>query len=350
MSLPKIWLRGGLLAIAAAGTITFVGWRLAEGREQERAPGKTPPTSALRVATVDGATIITLDEDDQARSGIRSSVLLAASSSGLLRAYATVIDVGPLTDLSNNALNAQAQVAGAAAKAAASKAAFERAQLLYKDAQNVSLAQMQASEAAYRADQAALAALQAQLMTVVATARQQFGPALGGAMRSSLVQNLVQRQTVLLQVTAPGDTGPVRPPATIAVQSQGGRAVQARLVSLATRADPKVQGASFYYVAPAESGLLPGMNLVTAWSSGVSQTGVTMPPPAIVVWQGQSWAYQRVGTKSFKRVAVDTSLPVAGGYLVTNLSGASQVVTSGAQLLLSEELRPQTQGPAGDPD
>ena len=292
--------------------------------------------------------MVKLDAATQQRNGIQTSVLSAAADRQPVRAFASVLDVARLTDLSNTYLSGQAQLASARAKVAASKAAFDRAQLLYRDAQNMSLAQMQAAEAAYRADQASLAAAQAQVQTTLATARQAFGQALG--LGSPLTASLVQRRQVLLQVTAPPGMAVASPPATLPVQNDAGVITQARLVSPAVTTDPKIQGYSFYYVAPAASGLLPGMNVLALLPGSGAVNGVAVPDSAVVSWLGRYWIYRRTGPQAFERVEISTSQPAAGGgYLVQTLAPGTSVVIGGAQLLLSEEMRSSGQA-SGEKD
>jgi hypothetical protein len=345
--MDRRWIAGLLIVVAI---IAIVAWRIIEAREG--GAGVAPATPPPRVSIVDGATVTTIDADDQKRSGIASTALASASGVSTATAYATVVDLTPLSDLGNAAAAGQAQLAAATARASASRAAFERARALHADDQNISLAQLQAAEASYRADQAAQTAAQAQAETAMASARQQFGPVLGGSLRSPLVRSLLERGSVLLQVTAASEMSFLRPAPVISVQPAGGTALQAHLVSSATRTDPRIQGASFYYVAPAAPGLLAGMNLAATMPTGGSISGVAVPASAVIVWQGQSWAYQRIDRNRFKRIPISTAVPApGGGYLAPGLAPGTQLVTSGAQMLLSEELRPPPQSAAaGDGD
>src|SRR5581483_12007530 len=141
------------------------------------------------------------------------------------------------------------QVEIAQAKLAASKAAFGRAQTLYRNQQNVSQADLQAAEAAFRADQAALDAANAQLSGLTATAVQDWGPVLGKELAEGgpLVAALAARREFLIQVSLPPGTAVAEPPPEGAVQTAAGARVPIRLVSAAPRADPKIQGISFLY-------------------------------------------------------------------------------------------------------
>ncbi|WP_249138405.1 hypothetical protein [Phenylobacterium montanum] len=345
-----LWLLVGAVALALIALIT---WRVIDGgAEKEREAEREKPVAApQRVSTADGATIVAVDLDDQRRNGLQTMPVAAATAPETVQAIAAVVDVTPYGMLAQSLLNARAQTATAQAKVEASKAAFQRAQLLYKDSQNMSLAQLQAAEATYQADAAGLAAAQTQATTAAATARLQFGPVLGASLDRRLGQDLIQRRTVLLQVTAPAGMAVARPPTTLTVRPDNGPAVFGRLVSAAVTTDPRIQGASFYYVAPAATGLLAGLNVTAELSTGAVRSGVVVPASAVIVWQGQSWVYQRTGPKTFKRVAIAVAGSGAGGaYVVTNLPPGAQVVTSGAQLLLSEEMRPQTSQAAGETD
>lgn len=333
-----------LAVIAILGFAALLIWWIGASRKEAslEAEREKPVAVPQRVSSMDGRPVVRIDAATQRRNGIDTAPVSLASASAPLRAFASVLDAARLTDLSNSYATVGTQVAAARAKAAASRAALDRARLLYRDSQNVSLAQFQAAEASYRANQAAATAAQAQLQTTIATARQEFGPAL--RLGSSLVTSILQWQSVLLQVTAPPEVAVSSPPAVIQVQADAGIGARARLVSAAVRTDPRIQGASFFYVAPAASGLLPGMNVVALLPGGVAVSGAVVPQAAVVSWQGRSWIYRRTGPAIFERVAVSTEVTAPdGGYLVQGLPADAEVVIRGAQLLLSEEMRSQTQ-------
>ena len=165
-----------LLGIGAIVIWGFLQGRTEAAREAER---ERPVASPLRVSTENGEPVVTLDADTLKRSGIETGVPAAALYQRQVRAYGTVIDLARLTELSNSTLNAKAQLQAAQARLTASKAAFERAQKLNRDQQNVSAAQLQAAEATFRGDQAMLAAADAQVRTLASTAQQEMGPVLG---------------------------------------------------------------------------------------------------------------------------------------------------------------------------
>ncbi|KZC22662.1 hypothetical protein RHOFW104T7_17805 [Rhodanobacter thiooxydans] len=332
----------------AIALVALVIWGFIAGRHEAatEAQRESPVKAPLRVSTQNGASVVTLDAQTEQRNAITTAALTAAPYQAQLHAYATVLDLARLTDLTNSYLGAKAQRDTAQAKLAASKMAYARAQGLYKDEQNVSLAQLQLTEATFRTDQATLAAAQSQLRTLSDTAQQEWGSVLAQAIvdGSPLIRHLIDRTQVLVQVTLPpGKTLPT-PPVTGSLQLDGNARSTITFVSAATRTDPKVQGVSFFYVAPASSGLLTGMSAQALLPSGPTTEGVTIPGSAVVWWQDRAWVYLNATPHAFVRTEIPTDQPATGGgFVVKSLPTPSPIVIRGAQLLLSEEFRAQIQ-------
>jgi hypothetical protein len=340
---------GRVLAAAAVVAIAaLLVWGFFTGRNEAavEAERDEPAQAPLRVDTRDGRPVITVDAETQERSGIETDALPATPYREQIRGYGMVVDVARLTALSNNYINAQTQVQTAQAKLAMSKPAFERAQSLYNNQHAVSQAQMESAEAAFATDQANLAAAQAQVRTLTATAYQEWGSVLGKSLveESPMISRLIERQDFLLQITLPPGVSLPVPPATAAIQTAKDARAPITFLSPATRVDPKIQGLSFFYTATAESGVLPGMNVLALLPTGESSDGVSVPASAVVWWQDRAWVYRRAGPDTFTRDEIATDVPAeGGGYIVKNIPPDAQIVTSGAQLLLSEEFRAQIQ-------
>src|SRR5215468_2248020 len=337
-----------LVTAAFVGFGALMGWGFLAGRneaaieaQRERAI-KVP----VRVSSEAGDPVIRIDADTQQRSGIETTALPSAPHLEELRAYGMVLDVARLTELSNNYASAKAQVQTAQAKLAMSKPAFERAQKLFNETHVVSQAQLQAAEAAFGTDQASLAAAEALVRTHTATAYQEWGSVLGKSLveESPMIKALIERQNFLMQITLPpGVILPV-PPATASIEIGKVARANVAFVSPATRIDPRIQGVSFFYTTAAESGVLPGMNVLAFLLSGRSTDGAAVPASAVVWLQGRAWAYRRTGQDTFARVEIATDLPApSGGYIAKDQPKDAEIVTRGAQLLLSEEFRAQIQ-------
>ena len=337
-----------IATIVVTGASAAVIWGFIEGRNERviEAGRESPVEAPLRVSTVGGEPTITLDAATRQNSGIQTAQLQNAAREPQLQAYGTVLDLQTLTELSNSYSAMKAQLQTAQAKADASRMAFERERRLYQDQQNVSAAQAQATEAAFRVDEASVAAAEAQLQNLASSAVLQWGAVLGGALvdRSSMLLRLLQRRDVLVQVTLPpGEVLKEPPKVTVA---QAGDAIRSNMqyLSPAPRTDVRIQGISFLYIAPAASGLLPGMNVAVMLPAGKAAEGALVPPSAVVWYDGEAWAYFRTGAQTFVRREIATSTPSPdGGYIVKGLPNDAEVVSQGGQLLLSEEFRSQIQ-------
>ena len=336
-----------LVAAAVTACGVLLGWGILAGRNEAAVEAQRERSIKvpIRVSGKSGDPVITLDAETQQRSGIETATLPSRPRAEELRAYGMVLDVARLTELSNNYANAPAQVQTAQAKLAMSKPAYDRAQKLFNDTHVVSQAQVQAAEAAFGTDQASLVAAEAQVRTLTATAYQEWGAVLGKSLveESPTIKTLIERQSFLLQITLP--PGVVLPVAPAAASIETGKVRhEIAFVSPATRIDPRIQGISFFYTAAASSGVLPGMNVLAFLPSGKSIDGLEVPASAVVWWQGRAWVYRRTGPESFTRLAIETDLPgPGGGYIANDVAKDAEIVTHGAQLLLSEESRAQVQ-------
>lgn len=337
--------RALFIALAVA-VVVGLGWGLvwSRGKAIERGQEERPIERPSRVMVEDGVTIVKVAPAAQQHNGIITTRLAPAPFHQQIRAYGMVLDLSKLTDLSNQYANAKSRLQMAQAKLAASESAFERAKQLYESQRVVSLAQFQIAESAFRVDTAALAAAQSQVRTLTATAYQEWGTALGKSLveETPLVKRLIERDDYLLQVTLPPGVTMKETPRTASVELGHHPETAITFVSPATRTDPKIQGISYFYEAPASSGLLPGMNVLVFLASDATVDGIKVPASAVVWWQDRAWIYRRRDGGGFVRVSISTDLPApGGGYVVAGLVRPVDIVTHGPQLLLSEEFRSQ---------
>ena len=336
----------GTVAIIALGSLLV--WGFFAGRDHAAVEGDRDRVvkAPLRVTAKNGETVISVDDETQEHSGIKTGTLEVAPHQEQIRAYGMVLDIARLTELSNHYANAQAQVQVAQAKLAFSRAEFDRATKLYNDHKAISEAQMQSAGATFATDQANTMAAQAQVRNLTAAAYQDWGSVIGKSLvdDSPTIERLIERQDFLLQITLPPGVVLKEAPATAAIETGKDTRAKITFVSPATHIDPKIQGSSFFYVAPADSGVLPGMNVLAFLPTGETVDGVTIPASAVVWWQDRAWVYRRTEPDKFVRVEIATDNPApGGGYIVAGMPQDVQIVTGGAQLLLSEEFRSQIQ-------
>jgi hypothetical protein len=334
--------------LAAAVICSAAGIGAASAQASDDSPKNPPPPSAAG-GREPGS--VRLTPEQQHQIGLETAVLEAAPRPEQVRAYGAVLDVARITDLTNSYANAQAQLQTAQAKFDVAKSAFERAQSLVQSA-ILAKRDAEAAEGTFLTDQAALTAARSQVKTLAATARQEWGPVIGKGIveRSPQVVRLIERDQFLVQVTLPPGVVLGEPPRAALAQAPTRNAnIDLEYVSPATRTDVRIQGLSYFFVAPGDSGLLPGMNTIVYVPSGKTYEGVFIEDTAILQWQGRSWVYLRTGPDTFKRHPISTDQPVSDDdYLVQDIPAGSEIVIRGAQVLLSEEAKSELRG--GDND
>ena len=345
---PKDGLRTVVIAIALAGLAALLIWAFLAGRkelaqEQERERPIKPP---MRVSVQDGEAVVTLDKATQSKAGIVVAPLQPVEHREQLSAYGTVLQTQGLVDLYRSYSEAKAQVEQTRARLEASQKEYERLKAL-RDNQNISAKVFQAAEATWRSDEAGARSAREALSASEAAARDQWGPVLLRWLVDDAPEfnRLIHSQDILIQLTLPYGARLSVPPENARVQVGEGKPISVRLVSQSSRTDPRIQGRSFFYVAPGAGGvLLPGMNVHAYLPAGATLKGVTVPASAVVWWQGKAWVYVQKDAAQFARREITTDAPVTDGWFVARgLSAGSKLVVTGAQLLLSEEFRAQVQ-------
>lgn len=342
MNIRLILISAASLTIAAAG-----GWYAARTMTQPSASASSPAaaaaTPAQSVQTVGGETVVVVAPSAQRASGITLAPLAVSAVQTRRDAYATVIDPQPLFDLRTRLAAARADIAALSVQSGNSSAQYQRSLGLYHDDRNVSLKALQDARSAMEADIAKLQAAKATLNGLTATARAQYGEALASAAlspESALFSRLQAGGVSILRVVMPG-LADAAVPERIAVRAPDQAPVDADKLSPSPVADPAVQGTPWFYTA--RRALPVGTHTTAAVPTSPRRSDALLVPASAVVWYGgQTWAYVRIAPDRFARRAVESTQESDAGFAVTSgFREGDSVVTHGAQLLLSEELKPQ---------
>jgi hypothetical protein len=284
-----------------------------------------------------GHVLITIAAAAQKEIGIRAATLAPVRRPLTVQAYGYVLDPGPLSRLNSDLAVAQAALDASAAQ-------YRRTSRLYREQKNVSLRDLQTAQAAYLTDQSQFEALRQQL-------RDQWGNQVARMRppaRARLVGALVDRREALARVTAPAgqllDATPGQ--ATLLVLGHEDQPLAAQAVYDAPSVVPSMQGQT-YLVLLAATGfpIRPGtaVSATLPVSSGIAR-GVIVPRAAVVRYAGSEWVYQEVDGDRFMRREITPAQITPAGYFVTsNVIPGMRLVVTGAQTLLSEELKAQIQ-------
>lgn len=337
MKAKSVWI---LIAGVTCGIAVTSAWNVwGERSEHEH---KKPAEKTFQSSD---ETALTLDEAAVRMGGIVAVPLQLIIHRREVQALGVVLSTQEFNDLRNNHAAAKAQAEAAQATAISSRKEYERLKALNADDRNASDKAVQTAEALWRSDEAREKAAIEALHTVEQNAKQQWGVPFARAIANNapLFRRIAMQQDVLVQVTLLGSYL-ASPPHAIRLQSPKGEFVDAVLISPSPRTDPRFQGESFFYVAPAQNtGLVPGMNLSAYLPVGVEEQGYLVPETAVVWWQGKAWVYVQQDKEHYIKQELPASSSADEGWFAPKqFAEGKPVVVTGAQLLLSEELRPRS--------
>jgi multidrug efflux pump subunit AcrA (membrane-fusion protein) len=129
------------------------------------------------------------------------------------------------------------------------------------------------------------------------------------------------------------------------VVTLSGKTADGKFLSATADVDPQIQGQGFIFlVQPNAIPLAPGQ-AVTVWLQvpGDPLAGVIIPRDAVLRLEGAGWVYvmnKDKGGEAFTRKKIPLDRPTDAGWFVTGAVKADDyIVVTGAQTLLSEELK-----------
>jgi hypothetical protein len=331
--------------------ITFLSWALVYYSRDElgtQAQKHEDDIKTVSAAGVDsGRPVVRLSAQSQAAAGIVVQPLKAAKRETAFEAYGIVANLQPLAELRGRYLAAVAEARAARATLAAAESESRRMDMLFRDDRNVSEQAMQAAQARYRAELSRQAAADQAAASIRDTIRGAWGETVTAwAVKpdSQTIRSLLEHSAFLVQLVLPHDLprAAVRGKISVAPATVRENARPASFVAESPQIDPAFPGETYFYLVSG-GGLRAGMRVAARIKLGGAPASGVIVPAAAVVWHaGKAWAYVKDDEGSFARYAVATADELEGGWFnTTGFDDDDEVVVSGAQLLLSEELKYQ---------
>jgi hypothetical protein len=334
-----------LITLAVLAALSWALWRGFTHRHHEEGeePGKE---EAAGEADKPEDFVVALEREKWETLGIEKDQPERAELQPQRMAFGRVLDPGPIITLDGDLASAEAALA-------ASRAESERSQKLLAAGENTSRKLAETAEAQFRADEIKVDGLRRRALI-------EWGPAfaaLNPAQRREFVDALVSGASSLVRVDVlPGDALSAQPKsARILVLGREDQPLTTNSITAASDVDPKSQAQGFLlqFEAPPFP-LRPGMAL-TAWLQlpNPPRAGFAVPRSAVIRHDGRTWVYVQEEEEKFVRkpVLLDTPLDGEKGWFVDEklggISADDLLVVTGAQSLLSEELKAQG---GGEPD
>ena len=330
--------------------------------------------SPNHIAEKNGINTVSLSLATQQNSGITTAKVLRSAFAGKLKSTGSVIAIDNLIEAKANYLRAKSEIALAQSASSNNLQQYQRLKTLNEDDKNVSDRAVQEALAAVNSDKVKISAAELQLSNLQNAVKLQWGETLSSLVFNSNMSSgklaphlayLLNRKNVLVLLSFPPDSPlpTLESVLNLSPLNSAGSPIKAIYVSPAALSDANAYGKTFYYSAPAES-LRIGMRVnseTDAINSKISR-GVVIPNQALVWYGGKPWAYfkqtkNKVGQlmadeDQFVRKPINTDTEIGSGtnsgWFNQGLDEQSEVVISGAQLLLSEEFKTQIKNENGD--
>jgi hypothetical protein len=302
--------------------------------------------SPSRITEKAGISIVSLPLATQQNSGIKTAKVHTAHFQGKIKSFGNVVSIDSLIEAKANLLNLKTNTNLIRANNQQNVQQYQRLKALNDDDKNVSDRAVQEALAIVNADHANIKSNELQLKNLRDNVKLKWGDSLEKLIFDEksppYLANLLTRKNVLVQVSLPLTSTTPAAGSTINISplNESTSSISAVYVSPAATADTNGFGKTFYYSAPAEQ-LRIGMRVDVALGDTKSNAtdGVIIPSNAVVWYAGTPWAYFKQGKDQFVRKPISADTEVETGWFNKNLDENSEVVVSGAQLLLSEEFK-----------
>ena len=302
-----------------------------------------------------GVNIVSLSPAAQQNSGITTAKLNHTSFQNEIKSFGSVVNIDSLMEAKARFLSQKTTINIARSGSGQNIQQYQRLKTLNEDDKNVSDRAVQEALAMVNADKASVTSGELQLKNLHTNTKLQWGEALAKlAFEDKLaphLASLLDRRNVLIQVSLPLNTATPKAGSTINVTplNESTSSIKAIYISPASSSDSSAYGKTFYYSAPADL-LRIGMRINVNISNNVSDAakGAIIPNTAVVWYAGKPWAYfkqgqNKAGLDQFVRMPISTDNEVGSGidsgWFNEGIDENSEVVVSGAQLLLSEEFK-----------
>jgi hypothetical protein len=298
-----------------------------------------------RVTEKEGISIVSLSPAVQQNSGISTAKVETISYRNEIKSFGTVVPIDALINAKAKLSNLKAELVSIRAASKHNQTQYGRLKALNADDKNVSDLAVQQALALVNKDKVLTHSKSLEIDNLQTNIQLKWGASLAKLALNStstpLFKELLSRKNALIQVSLPFSASDPKSGDVIEITPLNGtHAIKANYISAATQADRNGVGKTFYYSAPANN-LRIGMRVAVEANSekSITSDGIVIPSNAVVWYAGTPWAYFKQGKDQFIRKPISAETEVDTGWFNQGFDATSEVVITGAQLLLSEEFK-----------
>ncbi len=298
------------------------------------------------VKQIDGQGVVSIDEDIQQASGLKTLTLKQVEYQPEFIAYGKAISLSPLLNIRNQLLANTELEKGVKARLNEAENTVSRMRRLHSN-DIISTRKLQKQQTQWQSDQAVYNTNRYQSRLIINECQLKWGSTITKWLtdpQSVEFEKLVNGNTTLLKITVPVNRSLSAQTQTVYINPAGDRnsAVTATFVSQLPQIDAISQGYQYLFQID-DPGIKPGMN-VSVWIPELSQhrKGVIIPESAIAWHLGVSFVFIKIDEEHFLHKNLTDPVKVLNGYFIAEqLKEGDELVVTGTQMLLSHEFKSQ---------
>jgi hypothetical protein len=318
-----------LIALLCLGVALGVFWLKKRNTAPPAVEEKEPSEGARITHDAQGHVVIKMDDETQGNMGLVVAKPEAAQLKPEIKGYGRVMEPMALAALIT-------ELAAAQAAYAASSNELVRLRTLATQG-NASERALQTAEAAALRDSLAVQSDKDRLVLAWGRAVAEQTNLL------AFVQLLATQNSALVRIDLPVGDKLTGPPEGGRLETLGGDCAEAEFLGVTTSVDPQTLSQGYLFLLKPNSLHLKSGEAVTGYVEvgGELLSGALIPREAVVRTEGAGWVYRlNEGGEAFTRVEIPMDHSAKDGWVVTrNVSTNDYIVVTGAQTLLSEELK-----------
>lgn len=320
-----------LIAIAVIGYGLFYVHKIASQERAAEEAGETPVKSAEFTKRGEhGETLIVLSKEEQKNFGIEVSTLEIIEATPEVYAFGSVVDISPLAALATELKTARLNLQTALRE-------YERVKRLFEDG-NAPIRNVESAKDEVKKNELTIQGIKTRLVLTWGKKVAEIEDL------DAFLRPFAEWEKTLVRIDLLPAQQITEPPrrATLSIFGDEKNSFEAEYFSLPPAVDGSAQSRSFLYVINGK-GLPYGTKIVARLkSSNEPIKGLFFPESSIIRFSGSTFAYKQVKEDAFERLPVELGQAVEGGWIVTrHWSKGDKIVTRGAQMLFSEELKSQ---------
>lgn len=301
------------------------------------------------ITLVEGKTLIEVNEPTQRQSAIITSPLQATSYRETILSYGKVLSIATLIELRTRYLTILADTQIHEQAVSAKQQEYNRLYALNQDDKNVADKVVIQAKQALDAEKTKLKVIQNKAQHIVDNIRQRWGnrlATLATQAQTPALDRIIQNKSVLLEITLPFKAAQPKSGSAISIAPTSAlqKTVKAQYLSPAPgNSNQTMQGKTYFYIASAAflRADMP-VKVLNYTATESAAEGVFIPNKAVVWYAGRPWVYQKTDVTTFMRLPINNDTEIDDGWFYQgSLNPNDEIVTSGAQLLLSEEFKYQ---------